>query len=909
MASVKTLYLLDGMALIYRAHFAFIRNPIVNSKGVNTSAAFGYVNTILDLINNRNPTHIAVAFDTSAPTQRHIDYPLYKAQREEMPEDLRAAIPSVYEITAALNIPALKKDGFEADDIIGTLAKRYVKEGFDVYMVTPDKDFAQLVEPGIFLYKPGRQGTDAEILGVEEVKEKYGLDSPEQVIDLLGLWGDSSDNIPGVPGIGQKTGAKLLQQFGSIEGILANTDQLKGKQKENLENFAEQARISRKLATIWTDSPVEISEKELEIQKPNAETLKPLLVELEFNAIGKRLFGDNFIAGRGQGAQMDLLIDGEETSTASAAPEISLKTFETENPNYQLADNLEAVQSLATALAKQNTFCFDTETTGLDAHTTDLLGIAFSYKAKTGYYVAIPEEFELKQAFLNALKPVFTNPAIEKIGHNLKFDYSVMLQQGIEVEGPLFDTMIVHTLVDPDQRHNMDFLAQSMLGYKPISITTLIGEKGKDQKSMADIPVDRVSNYAAEDADITFQLKGILEPLLKESKQETVYYEVEAPIISVLAKMEATGIRIDPETLKKFSAELETEINSLSDRIRELAGRDFNLNSPKQLGQILFDVLKLDPKAKKTKTGQYATNEQVLTRLAPKHEIVQCILNHRGANKLKNTYVDTLPGYIAESTGRIHTTYNQAITATGRLNSTNPNLQNIPIRTDQGRRIREAFIAGGEDYTLLAADYSQIELRICAALSKEEAMMEAFESHGEMFVLLNEDNLRPSRLPAQVSTQITEITPQFFLRNVPRLERDANPRHLSMQYAVWREEPEPVEYTDRYPQRKAPEFIDELSSVWSRKIMREIHDGVHGFAWEDEIDFDRPPPPKIHPTAHLEPKRVSVNDLSADPAKANRRLPEQRWQEGFESLAALFDGSKSPGDDAPAGKPPRYPKR
>lgn len=726
MASEKTLYLLDGMALIYRAHFAFIRNPIVNSKGVNTSAAFGYVNTVLDLIKNRNPTHIAVAFDTSAPTQRHIDYPPYKAQREEMPEDLRAAIPSVYEMTAALNIPALKKDGYEADDLIGTIAKRYVKEGFDVYMVTPDKDFAQLVEPGIFLYKPGRQGSDAEIMGVEEVKEKYGLDSPEKVIDLLGLWGDSADNIPGVPGIGQKTGAKLLQQFGSIEQILANTDQLKGKQKENLENFAEQARISRKLATIWTDSPIEVSEEELLIQKPNAETLKPLLVELEFNALGKRLFGDNFIAGRGQGAQMDLLMDGDGESTAPEDAEISLKTFETEKPDYQLVDSLKAVQSLATQLAKQKTFCFDTETTGLDAHTTDLLGIAFSYKAKTGYYVAVPKDSKLKQDFLDALIPVFKDPDIEKIGHNLKFDYSVMRQQGIEVQGPLFDTMIVHTLVDPDQRHNMDFLAQSMLGYKPISITSLIGEKGKDQKSMADIPVDQVFNYAAEDADITFQLKTILEPLLKESKQERVYYEVEAPIISVLAKMEATGVRIDPDTLRKFSGELEIEINALSDRIHELAGTDFNLNSPKQLGQILFDVLKLDPKAKKTKTGQYATNEQVLTRLAPKHEIVQCILDHRGANKLKNTYVDTLPEFIAESTGRIHTTYNQTITATGRLNSTNPNLQNIPIRTDKGRRIREAFIAGGKDYTLLAADYSQIELRICAALSKEEAMMEAF---------------------------------------------------------------------------------------------------------------------------------------------------------------------------------------
>jgi DNA polymerase-1 len=714
------------MALIYRAHFAFIRSPIVNSKGVNTSAVFGYTNTILDLINNRKPTHIAVAFDTSAPTQRHIDYPAYKTQREEMPEDLRAAIPSVYEMTAALNIPAIVKDGYEADDLIGTLAKKYVKEGFDVYMVTPDKDFAQLVEPGIFLYKPGRQGSDAEILGVEEVKEKYALDSPEQVIDLLGLWGDIADNIPGVPGIGQKTGAKLLQQFGSIENILANTDKLKGKQKENLENFADQARLSRKLATIWTDAPVDVTVKDLEIQKPNAEKLKPLLIELEFNALGKRLFGDGFIAGRGQGAQMDLMMGDEGESSGLTGPEMSLKSFETEKPNYQLISTLEGVEKLVEELSNQSTFCFDTETTGLDALTTDLLGIAFSYQAKTGCYVAIPQDAEQKQAYLNALKPVFYNADIEKIGHNLKFDFSVMLQHGIEVQGPLFDTMIVHTLVDPDQRHNMDFLVQSMLGYKAISITSLIGEKGKDQKSMADIPVEEVSDYAAEDADITFQLKTALEPLLKETKQERVYFEVEAPLISVLAKMEATGIRIDPNTLKTFSAELEKEINELSGRIRELAGTDFNLNSPKQLGQVLFDMLKLDPKAKKTKTGQYATNEQVLTRLAPKHEIVQCILDHRGATKLKNTYVDTLPGFISQTTARVHTTFNQTITATGRLNSYNPNLQNIPIRTEKGRRIRQAFIAGGEAFTLLAADYSQIELRICAALSKEEAMMEAF---------------------------------------------------------------------------------------------------------------------------------------------------------------------------------------
>lgn len=730
MASAKTLYLLDGMALIYRAHFAFIRNPIVNSKGFNTSAVFGYANTILDLIKNRNPTHIAVAFDTSAPTQRHIDFPEYKAQREEMPEDLRAAIPKIYEITKAFNIPAIKKDGYEADDIIGTLAKRFVRENFEVYMVTPDKDFAQLVETSVYLYRPRRQGSEAEIMGIEEVKEKWGVDAPEQIIDLLGLWGDSVDNIPGVPGIGQKTGSKLLQQFGSMENILASTDQLKGKQKENLENFADQARISRKLATIWTDSPIDVSVEELEIQKPDEALLKPLLVEMEFNAMGQRLYGDNFIAGRGKSAQMDLAIGEERKSdeTSDANP-ISLKSFETEKPEYKLVDSVAELESLATELNKQKSFCFDTETTGLDALTTRLLGIAFSYQAQTGYYVAIPKEPYDKQKFLDILAPVFSNPETEKIGHNIKFDYTVLLQNGIETRGPLYDTMVVHTLIDTDQRHNMDFLAQAFLGYQPISIASLIGKKGKDQKSMADVPVDHVTDYAAEDADITFQLKKKLDPLLKKSNQEKVYHEVEAPLISVLAKMEATGIRINPNTLVAFSNELEKEIQSLTHRIRELAGTDFNLNSPKQLGQVLFDILKLDPKAKKTKTGQYATNEQVLTHLAPKHGIVQCILDHRASTKLKNTYVDKLPGFISESTGRIHTTFNQTVTATGRLNSYNPNLQNIPIRTDKGRKIRKAFIAGGEDFVLLSADYSQVELRICAALSGEEAMMEAFNDN------------------------------------------------------------------------------------------------------------------------------------------------------------------------------------
>ena len=733
MASEKTLYLLDGMALIYRAHFAFMRNPIVNSKGLNTSAAFGYLNTLLDLIHKRKPSHIAVAFDTQAPTQRHIDYPPYKAQREKMPEELSAAIPKILQLTEAFNIPILRKDGYEADDIIGTLAKRYRKEGFEIYMVTPDKDFAQLVEPGIYLFKPGRQGAEADILGVEEVRELYGLEDPLQVVDLLGLWGDSSDNIPGVPGIGKITGTKLLRRFGSVEELIGNTDQLKGKQKENVEKFADQALLSKKLATIWTDAPIEASIDQFALQDPDPTALKPLLVELEFNVIGKRLFGDAFVAGRGRGSQMDLDM-GEKASAKPPEGEgmPSLKTIETVNPDYKLVQSEGELRELAADLSKQVSFCFDAETTGLDARDTRLLGIAFSYRPQTGCYAALPNDASERKRFLELLRPVFENPETEKIGHNLKFDYGVLLHHGIEVKGNLFDTMIVHTLVDPDQRHNMDFLAQSLLGYKPIPISSLIGEKGKKQKSLEDVPLQTVSDYAAEDADITFQLKAALAPRLRETGQERVYYKVEAPLISVLAKMEATGIRINPEALQTFSVALADEISSLSERIRALGGTDFNLNSPKQLGQVLFDILKLESNPKKTRTGQYATNEQVLTRLAPKHEIVQCILDHRGATKLKNTYVDTLPSFISKKTGRVHTTYNQTVTATGRLNSSNPNLQNIPIRTDRGREIRKAFIARNENYTLLAADYSQIELRICAALSQEPAMMDAFRQNQDI---------------------------------------------------------------------------------------------------------------------------------------------------------------------------------
>jgi len=726
----KTLFLLDGMALIYRAHFAFIRSPIINSKGFNTSALFGYANTLLDILNNRNPTHIAVAFDTSAPTQRHIDFPEYKAQREAMPEELSAAIPYIFKLTEAFNIPVLKKDGYEADDIIGTLSKQAEAEDFTVFMVTPDKDFAQLVSDKISLYRPGRAGSDVEILDPEAVCKKYELDRPEQVIDLLGMWGDTADNIPGIPGIGQKTGAKLLRQFGSLEQLLEHTDQLKGKQKEKVEANANQARLSKKLATIWTDVPVETTIEALTRKEYNEVALKELFVELEFNALGKKLFGDQFHAGRGKGAQMDLGFGDDSPDSASADGSPVLKTLETEKPDYQLITDSDSLNSWLGQQDLSKGLCFDTETTGLNPLDCRLLGVALCAQAKQACYVVIsPGNHD---DLLAALKPLLSDPATLKIGHNLKFDIAVLAQHGIAVKGPLFDTMIAHALVDPDQRHNMDYLAESLLGYKPISITELIGEKGKDQKSMEDIPLEQVAPYAAEDADITFQLRALLEKGLKDSGQEKVYSEVEAPLIPVLAAMEAEGVRIDPSALKAISSDLEGEIFELETAIRQLAGTDFNMNSPKQLGQILFDVLKLDPKAKKTKTGQYATNEQVLTRLAPQHEIVQKILELRAASKLKSTYVDALPHYISEKDGRVHTTFNQSVTATGRLNSTNPNIQNIPVRTERSRLIRKAFVPRDDDHLLLAADYSQIELRIMASVSGEEAMLEAFRKEQDI---------------------------------------------------------------------------------------------------------------------------------------------------------------------------------
>ncbi len=744
----KKLFLLDGMALVYRAHFAFATRPIITSKGVNTSALYGFTQTLLEILKKHEPTHIAVAFDTHAPTQRHVDFPEYKAQREEMPEDLSAALPHVRRMIEAFNITVLTRDGFEADDIIGTLVRHAEKEGFESYMVTPDKDFGQLVTAKTFLYKPARMGEGVDVLGLPEILLKWGIQRPEQVIDVLALWGDTSDNIPGVPGIGEKTAIKLIAQYDSVENLLAHTAEQKGKLKENLEAHRDAALLSKKLATIILDVPIEAKIDDLKVRPFNDEAVKSLCVEFEFNAIGRRLFGDDFKAGRGfdsgtpaksgKEARDDSAIEEfvlvaetqEVTPIEAPAPVASnLKTITDVPHEYHLVTEPAERKKLIKKLSGLKSFCFDTETTGLDVKEARLLGIAFSFAEHTGYYAAMPPNAKEAAAVLEEFRPVLEDENIEKVGHNLKYDLSVLKWHGVTVGGKLFDTMIAHSLVEPELRHGMDYLSEIYLGYTPVPITKLIGDEKGEQISMADVAPAMVAEYAAEDADVTWQLRAKLEPLLKEKGQERVFYEIESPLIPVLVDMEYEGVRVDAAALEEFAAQLSKEILGHETTIYQLAGTKFNLNSPRQLGQILFDVLKIGGVRKKTKTGQYATNEQTLLELAPEHEIVQRLLDYRAATKLKSTYADALPETIWKKSGRVHTTYNQAVTATGRLNSQNPNLQNIPIRTEKGREIRKAFVARDEAHVLLSADYSQIELRIIAALSRETGMLEAFQQN------------------------------------------------------------------------------------------------------------------------------------------------------------------------------------
>jgi DNA polymerase-1 len=721
MAQKKKLFLLDGFALIFRAHFAFINNPRINSKGLNTSAVFGFTNTILEIIKNQKPTHIAVAFDTAEPTHRHTEFEAYKAHRDEMPEDIAKSIPYIFNLLKAMNICTFSKGGFEADDIIGTLAVIAEKNGFETYMMTPDKDFGQLVSENIHIYKPARMGNAAEVLGVREICAKYEIQHPKQVIDILGLMGDTADNIPGIPGVGEKTAIQLIKQFGSVENLLENTHELKGKLKEKVENNKEMAVQSKWLATILCDVLVDWNEDELKLKEVNKEAIKELFAELEFKTLLPRLIGTPAPA-----ASLFSELDEKENSEVEKE---NFKTAATTSHEYILLDSNEKIELLVNEILQKKVFCFDTETTALEILDANLVGMSFSMEAHKAYYLPFPEEFEAAKSIVEKFKYVFLDESIVKIAQNIKFDLSVLKKYGIEIRGKHFDTMLAHYILEPDSRHGMDFLSETILGYQPIEIETLIGAKGKNQKSMKDVPIDLIKEYAAEDADVTYQLYQIISKKIEEiPNAKSILEDVEIPLVPVLSAMEEQGVRIDEIALKEMSKDLEIEIAKLEEIIIELAGTKFNIASPKQLGDVLFDVLKIDEKAKKTKTGQYATGEDVLSKLENKHPIITKILDYRELQKLKNTYVDTLPLLVNKKSNRIHTSFNQAVAATGRLSSNNPNLQNIPIKTAKGREVRKAFIARSQDYLLLSADYSQIELRIIASMSGDKGMIDAFNA-------------------------------------------------------------------------------------------------------------------------------------------------------------------------------------
>ncbi len=726
----KRLFLLDAYALIFRGYYAFIKNPRINSKGLNTSAIMGFMNSLLEVIRKEKPNYLAVCFDKGGSQERFSIFPEYKANRDETPEAIRIAIPYIHKILDAMQIPIIEKEGYEADDIIGTLAKQAEQEGYTTFMVTPDKDYGQLVSENIFMYKPARGGKDTEIWGVEEVKQNFGVNSPEQVIDLLGMMGDAVDNIPGFPGVGEKTAQKLIQEFGSIENLLQNTDKLKGKLRENIENNAEKGLLSKRLARIILNVPVTFHKENFALSSPKMEEIIPIFEELEFRTMLGTLqkafqqvntsnteYNLFNISENSQNIQLSLF-DNPETS--------QYKTIKDIEHSYYLIENKEDSYKLVSELLLQKEVCFDTETTSLNELEAELVGMAFSWEKHKGYYVLFPESKELTQEILEIFRPFFENSSITKIGQNLKYDIKVLAKYNIQVLGNLFDTMIAHYLLNPDGKHNMDILSENYLHYSPISIETLIGKKGKGQLSMRQVPPLEQKEYAVEDTDVTLQLKNIFEQQLQKYNAEKLFSQIESPLVQVLADMELEGIRIDVPFLKSLSNDIEKDIFSLQQAVYEQAGEIFNLSSPKQLGDILFEKLKLISKPKKTKTGQYATSEEILSELAPKHKIVANVLEYRQLQKLQSTYIDALPKEVNSTTGRVHTTYMQAVTATGRLSSNNPNLQNIPIRTERGQQIRKAFVPRNEDYTLLSADYSQIELRVIAALSGEKNMIEAF---------------------------------------------------------------------------------------------------------------------------------------------------------------------------------------
>jgi DNA polymerase I len=735
--SEKKLFLLDAYALIFRAYYAFIKNPRITSTGLNTSAVFGFLLTLDEVLQKQKPSHIAVVFDTPQPTFRHIMFPAYKGTRDETPEDIKKAVPYIKRLINAYKIPVIECPGFEADDVIGTLARKASEKGFTTYMMTPDKDYAQLVTENTFMFKPSRSGNDSVLWGVEDIKREFGVERPSQVIDILGLTGDTSDNVPGAPGIGPKTAEKLIAEFGSIEEVLKNTDKLKGKVKESLENNREQVELSKVLVTIEVNTPVDFDEEALITELPDAEKLKALFDELEFRTIASRILNgigksggvpENRPAAKSE-AVSDL--QGSLFGDEVKAPVAERVTIDKVTHDYRLVESREELKKLAAELGRLKEFCFDTETTSISSLDSELVALAFSWKKGEGTLVWFPEKHEETVAMLEILRPVFENQSSRKIGQNLKFDIQVLENYGIKVNGPLFDTMLAHYLLEPDLRHNMDFLSETYLSYTPVPIETLIGEKGKNQKTMREVPVEKIVEYSVEDADVTWQLKEFFEPRLKKEGLMELAADIEMPLVSVLAGIERIGVKLNEEDLKVFAVQLREDIISLEKEIYSLAGQEFNISSPKQLGDILFIRLKLDENAKMTKTKQFITNEEILQRLTDRHPIVGKVLEYRGLRKLLSTYVEALPQLINPKTGRVHTSFNQAVAATGRLSSNNPNLQNIPVRDERGREIRKAFVPE-EGHIFFSADYSQIELRLMAHLSRDKSMIADFLSGNDI---------------------------------------------------------------------------------------------------------------------------------------------------------------------------------